>query len=94
MVNPISNREQKANKTRGTPSLLTELLGLDGANSFFVADAVSCCKEENSATRYHGVSFIKFMVELWDENSREAQPIFQVGTCTIKLEFATMFRCN
>jgi hypothetical protein len=38
--------------------LVQELLGLDGSNSFFVADAVSCCKEENSATSYHGVSFI------------------------------------
>jgi hypothetical protein len=72
-TNNIRTPDQKKNL------LVQELLGLDGANSFFVADAVSCCKEENSATSYHGVSFIKFMVEFWDENSREAQPIFQVG---------------
>jgi len=58
--------------------LVQELLGLDRANSFFVADAVSCCKQENSTTSFHGVCFIKFMVDFWDENSRETEAVFQV----------------
>jgi hypothetical protein len=28
--------------------LVQELLGVDGANSFFVADAVSCCKKKTA----------------------------------------------
>jgi hypothetical protein len=45
---------------------------------FFFAGAVSCCKEQNSTTSCNGISFVRFMVEFWDEKSIEMQSIFQV----------------
>jgi len=59
--------------------LIQELFGLNGVNSVFVADAVSCYKVESSTTSCHSVCFIKFMVDFWDANSRETEVVFQVG---------------
>ena len=70
--------QQYLNSQSKEQSFSAKLLGVDGANSFFVADAVSCCKKENTTTSFHGVCFIKFMVDFWDENSRETEAVFQV----------------
>jgi hypothetical protein len=74
--------------------LIQELFGFSGVHSFFLADAVSCYKEQHSTTSCNGISFVRFIVEFWNEKSIKMQPIFQavihVPSCWSLQHF---FRC-